>query len=165
MNRYTLVLLTEQHAREILTWRYPAPYDFYNPPDSQPPDDYIREFINPVYQFHAVLDSNQALIGFSSFGIDGQVPGGCYDTEALDIGLGMKPVLTGNGLGRAFFASILDYSIKSYQPECVRLTVANFNHRAFRLYKNFGFMLQSEFQDPTSNVSYTVLTKPVVVES
>ncbi len=164
MNCYTLTLLAEQHAREILTWRYPAPYDFYNPPENRPPDDYIREFTNPEYQFHAVLDDDQTLAGFCSFGIDGQVPGGCYDTQALDIGLGMNPVLTGNGLGRSFFASILDYSIASYHPTNVRLTVANFNHRAFRLYQNFGFTRQSGFHDPTSKVSYTVLTKIVTMD-
>lgn len=159
MKNLHLILLEEDHAREILTWRYPPPYDFYNPPQERVEEDYIREFIKPEYQFHAILDDNDGFIGFCSFGLDGQVPGGDYKQEALDIGLGMKPELTGCGLGDQFFAAILQYANSKFHPWQVRITVANFNKRALRLYEKFGFTKSDDFEDHTLKVPYTILIK------
>jgi len=159
MTRYHLTPLKEEHARDILGWRYPAPYDFYNPPDERPAEDYVREFIKPEYQFHAVLDGQNKFSGFCSYGVDGQVTGGNYSREALDIGLGMKPELTGNGQGYHFFRSILHYALENFEVDHYRLTVANFNERALRLYKNFGFVHHEEFTDCVLNVRYTILMK------
>ncbi|MFP6805899.1 MAG: GNAT family N-acetyltransferase [Pseudomonadales bacterium] len=164
MSGYHLTVLDEGHAREILTWRYPAPYDFYNPPLRMPLDDYVREFTNPAYCFHAVLSPEQTFVGFCSYGIDGQVPGGDYEQEALDIGLGMKPELTGNGLGKAFFEAILNFSILRFEPDLVRLTVADFNQRAVRLYRGFGFESRESFVDAGSNIPYTVLIKEISMD-
>ncbi|MBD3648789.1 MAG: GNAT family N-acetyltransferase [Pseudomonadales bacterium] len=150
--------LTADQAREILGWKYPAPYDFYNPPRDREPDQYIREFLNPIFRFHAVLDSHRGLIGFCSFGIDGQVPGGDYSEDALDIGLGMKPELTGRGLGRNFFGSILHYAEQQLEPSRYRLTVAGFNRRAINLYCNFGFEFHSEFEDE-QGIPYVILVR------
>jgi ribosomal-protein-alanine N-acetyltransferase len=159
MNNIHLELLQEAHAREILSWRYPPPYDFYNPPEMRATADYVREFINPEYQFHAILDEDSRFIGFCSYGIDGQVPGGDYELEALDIGLGMKPALTGCGLGDLFLAAILNHAIKKFDPTIFRMTVANFNKRALRLYENFGFSKRGGFEDNMLNTSYTILIK------
>jgi RimJ/RimL family protein N-acetyltransferase len=159
MKNIHLELLQEVHAREILSWRYPPPYDFYNPPEIRATADYVSEFINPEYQFHAILDDDSRFIGFCSFGIDGQVSGGDYELEALDIGLGMKPELTGCGLGDLFLAAILNHAIKKFDPTIFRMTVANFNKRALRLYENFGFSKRGGFEDNILNIPYTILIK------
>lgn len=159
MSSYHLTLLHEDHARQILDWRYPSPYDFYNPPRDRPAEEYVQEFINPEYQFHAILDEDNNFIGFCSFGIDGQVPGGNYQEDALDIGVGMKPELTGKGLGRQFFDSILQHAITNFNPAWTRVTVANFNKRALNLYKNFGFTLLDEFEGDELHVRYTILIR------
>ncbi len=159
MTAFHLRLLTREQASEILGWRYPSPYDFYNPPGDRPEEEYIREFVNPEYQFHGVMDSNESLTGFCSFGTDGQVPGGDYTGDALDIGLGMKPELTGRGLGPSFLAAILRHACIVYAPARFRMTVANFNRRAFRLYSRFGFVKEQEFRDEGLGVSYSVLIR------
>ncbi len=159
MKNIHLELLQEVHAREILKWRYSPPYDFYNPPEMRATADYVREFINPEYQFHAILDDDSRFIGFCSYGIDGQVPGGNYELEALDIGLGMKPELTGCGLGDLFLAAILNHAIKKFDPTIFRMTVANFNKRALRLYENFGFSKRGGFEYAILNIPYTILIK------
>lgn len=159
MSIYHLTSLQEVHARQILDWRYPPPYDFYNPPSDRPAEDYIQEFVNPEYQFHAILDEDNNFIGFCSFGIDGRVPGGNYQEDALDIGVGMKPELTGRGLGYQFFDAILQHAIANFDPPWTRLTVANFNKRALNLYKNFGFTLLDEFEDDKLNIRYTILIR------
>jgi RimJ/RimL family protein N-acetyltransferase len=159
MTSYHLTLLQEEHAFDILGWRYPEPYNFYNPPDDRPAEEYVREFVRPEYQFHAVLDGQDQFSGFCSFGLDGQVPGGNYQKEALDIGLGMRPELTGRGRGYQFFRSILQHAHKTFEVKQYRLTVANFNERALRLYQHFGFVCEDEFTDSVVRVSYTILVR------
>ncbi|MFT7221488.1 MAG: ribosomal-protein-alanine N-acetyltransferase [Candidatus Azotimanducaceae bacterium] len=156
---YRITPLEERHARDILRWRYPAPYDFYDPPEDEHGDHYVSQFLNPAYQFHAVLNHDASMIGFCSYGIDGQVPGGDYDELALDIGLGMKPEFTGLGNGADFFAAILRYAEQNLSAERIRLTVAKFNQRAMKLYGNFGFELDNEFFGTISNVPYNILIR------
>ena len=158
---YKLIPLRDHHARDILTWRYPPPYDFYNPPRDDTGDRYVAAFLNPEFQFHAVVDQDGRMVGFCSFGIDGQVPGGDYDGSALDIGLGMRPELTGNGRGETFVRAILDHAVKAMAVGRVRMTVADFNTRALRVYENLGFTAQAAFSDPLNGVPYTILTRNI----
>lgn len=145
---------------KILSWRYPPPYDFYNPPADGPREHYVFEFMRPEFNFHAVLEPSGALAGFCSFGEDGQVPGGNYRADALDIGLGMRPNLTGRGNGVAFVGAILGFAENNFDPVLLRMTVACFNKRALRLYKKFGFIVSDEFKDSNFRVDYQVLIKP-----
>ncbi|MCB1645702.1 MAG: GNAT family N-acetyltransferase [Pseudomonadales bacterium] len=157
---YRLEPLTAAQARDILGWQYPEPYDFYNPPPLLRPDeDYIREFLNPEYQFHAVLSEQADFVGFCSFGLDGQVPGGTYDDSALDIGLGMRPELTGQGRGASFFHAIMNYATERFEASALRLTVACFNTRAIRLYEQFGFRTERTFQEPASWVDFQIMRR------
>ena len=99
------------------------------------------------------------MVGFCSFGADGQVPGGDYSNEGLDIGLGMRPELTGQGNGAVFFGAILDYALSTFRPEFLRLTVAKFNLRALKLYESFGFKVKDEFSAQPSGVPYRILVR------
>ncbi len=155
--------LLEEHARTLLSWRYPPPYDFYNPRAHADAEDYVQAFLAPEFAFHAVLDDQGQLVGFCSFGKDGQVPGGQYTQEALDIGLGMRPDLTGRGFGLAFVQAILDFARKRMQPDSFRLTVANFNQRALALYHKMGFCEVDSFCDTESGVGYTIMVRPAQV--
>jgi len=158
MTEYFITPLTTLHAQQILGWRYPVPYDFYDAPDiGLDEEHYIQQFLDPVYAFHAVIDSQQTLCGFCSFGIDGQVPGGDYTESALDIGLGMHPDLTGQGHGTIFFSAILAFAQSQFGANRLRLTVARFNSRALTLYQKFGFRETAQFADPCHPIAYTVL--------
>ena len=158
-DNYWLKPLEERHAWDILGWEYPFPYDFYNPSFDDHQEHYIRQFLNPELKFHAVLDTCGTMVGFCSFGSDGQVSGGDYSDEALDIGVGMRPELTGQGNGTAFFGAILDHALGTLNPEFLRLTVAKFNLRALKLYENFGFELKDEFSEQPSAVPYCILVR------
>lgn len=57
----------------------------------------------------------------------------------MDIGLGMKPELTGKGLGKMFLQAGIAFAVKECKPKTFRLSVATFNTRAITLYKNIGF--------------------------
>ncbi len=159
VTQYRLEPLGERDARDILSWRYPHPYDFYNPPDDRQEDAYVAAFLEPDLHFHAVRSQDVDLAGFCSFGVDGQVPGGVYTNNALDIGLGMRPALTGRGSGEAFFAAILEHAVYRFCPERFRLTVARFNRRALKVYTRMGFEPESEFDN--SRVHYLVLSRAI----
>lgn len=78
--------IEKHHALALLDWRYPAPYDIYNfAPKDRCAD--LAELLNSQNAFRAILNHGGELVGFCSFGVDGQVPGGNYHDRALDIGL------------------------------------------------------------------------------
>ena len=75
----------------------------------------------------------------------------------------MKPELTGQGRGVIFMQAIVNHAIAHLQPRKLRLTVANFNRRAFRLYEQMGFVRIDEFSDADFSVPYTILMREAVV--
>src|SRR5258708_16244529 len=102
--------MTAAYVAEIATWRYPAPYDCYDMAGAS------AAFIaTPESGFYALTDGD-ALIGFRSFGADGRVPGGDYDDSALDTGGGLRPDLTGKGLGRAAIRTGLEFAPRHFSP-------------------------------------------------
>ncbi|WP_059174262.1 GNAT family N-acetyltransferase [Bacillus sp. FJAT-27445] len=148
--------MNEHYASEIVSWKYKPPYDFYN--SSSTPDGIMEFMDNPYY---AVLDLSGALAGFFCVGESAQVPTDSqdvvYERTCIDIGLGMKPSLTGQGLGYTFFAFILDYIQKTLPGNPLRLTVASFNQRATWLYKKSGFTETHRFK--RGSVEFIVMEK------
>jgi len=61
--------MDEIFAEEILSWKYEAPYDFYNNEYSV---DAVQELMNHSYS--AVLDDQDELFGFFCMGESAQVP-------------------------------------------------------------------------------------------
>lgn len=155
-NRLTLMPLTHSQAAEVLSFRYAPPLDFYNPPPAHP--GAIKNLIDPKWQFHGIVCDGQ-LVGYASFGADGQLPGGDYTAPALDIGLGLHPDRVGQGYGRAFVSAILDFATSTFAPPAMRLTVAVFNQRAVRLYQALGFVGTARFFH--HQTEYLVLMKPL----
>jgi [ribosomal protein S18]-alanine N-acetyltransferase len=129
--RFTLaVKLTIREAspethRLLATWQYPPPYDFY--------DGTVEPVLNPERFFEA-LDEREELIGFYYF--EPKPPD-------LDYGLGLRPDLTGRGLGADFFAAGLAFARERFEPQQVFLHVASFNKRARRVYERAGFEVVS----------------------
>jgi RimJ/RimL family protein N-acetyltransferase len=106
-------------------WRYPPPYDFYDG-DADP-------VLNPERYFEARDDADE-LIGFYYF--EPKPP-------EIDYGLGLRPDLTGHGLGLEFFEAGLAFARERYRPRRVFLHVAEFNERARKVYERAGFRVVS----------------------
>ncbi|MBP0726958.1 GNAT family N-acetyltransferase [Bacillus sp. RG28] len=145
--------MNEKFAVEIVNWRYEAPYDFY---DNEETFEAINEMIeNPYY---AVVNQSEELVGFFCIGSSAQVPighqFGAYSEEILDIGIGMKPDMTGKGFGFTFFSKVLQTIGKD---KSIRLTVAEFNRRAIRLYKKLGFIEKMKFK--RDSIEFIVMIK------
>ncbi len=124
-------------ALKISSWKYSEPYDFYNMDD----EGGVDELLNGTY--FKVLE-NDMLIGYCCFGKSAIVPiglqrGAYPENGTVDVGLGMRPDLTGHGRGYAFVSSILEFALSEYNFNQFRLTVAQFNMRAIALYKKLGF--------------------------
>ena len=90
------------------SWRYEPPYDFY--------DGDVDPVLNPE-RFYEALDEEGLLVGNYYFEEKG---------DALEIGLGMRPDLTGRGLGLEFFRAGLDFAREQFRPESIILNVASF---------------------------------------
>lgn len=148
-----LVPLEPAHAREIASWRYDPPYDVYDMTGADP-----VALVDPDLGFHAVL-AGAELVGFRSFGPDGQVAGWEYDESALDTGGGMRPDLTGRGLGRAVITAGLAYGHALHRPAVFRMTVASFNTRALRAVESLGFERIASFPAARDVREFVVLRR------
>lgn len=157
--------LTLEDARAVLAWRYPPPYDVYNF-DTATTDADLRYLVDPANQFHAILDEQDAVVGFCSFGADAQVPGGDYSEAALDIGMGIRPDLTGRGHGTTYACAVLRYAIERFNPQRVRVTIAAFNRRARRVWENLAFRKVSAFRNAKNGRAFVILalTDPKVLD-
>jgi RimJ/RimL family protein N-acetyltransferase len=127
-----IVRMTAAYAADIVTWRYPPPYDCYDMTNVDP--GFLASPDSGVF----ALTDGTGLIGFRSFGPDGQVPGGMYDDSALDTGGGLRPDLTGQGRGREAIQTGLDFGQREFAPAAFRVTVATFNLRAQRVGRGAG---------------------------
>jgi ribosomal-protein-alanine N-acetyltransferase len=110
--------------------------------------------VQPRLHYHSVYDERGDLVGYFCFGEDARVAAGrrtgVYEREAaLDVGLGMRPDLTGRGLGEEFLHASLRLARETYSPQAFRLTVATFNRRAIRVYEKAGFRAVEKFGAPT----------------
>ncbi|MEB9905006.1 GNAT family protein [Bacillus anthracis] len=131
--------LTIEEANEINTWTYEESYHLYS---FSGEEEVIEELLDGTY--YGCCDDNGEFIGYFCFWENAQVPGGrdahLYGGEdVMDIGLGMRPVLTGKRMGQEFFQAGIAFAVKECNPQTFRLSVATFNTRAITLYKNIGF--------------------------
>jgi ribosomal-protein-alanine N-acetyltransferase len=164
-----IVPMTRDLAEQVTTWTYPPPYDSNDMTGADP--DFMAD---PASLFFALLDGAEELVGFRSFGADGQVPGGPYgepgpaglDVVArgalvLDTGGGLRPDLTGRGLGRLTTVLGLQHGLELFQPEAYRMTIADSNERALRVAESVGFARVAEFDAAVDGMRYLVLTARV----
>lgn len=151
--RMQIVPMTLAYASQIVTWRYDAPYDCYDMTGAD------ASFIaGPDSGFFALTDET-GLIGYRSFGADGQVPGGNYDASALDTGGGLRPDLTGKGLGREAIRTGLDFGRQRFAPAAFRVTIATFNIRAQRVIEALGFRNVGSFCAVADGRSFEILVR------
>ena len=145
--------MTPAHAARIVTWCYPEPYACYDMTGAEP-----DTLLDPSSGYFALISGHE-LIGFRSFGPDGRVPGGSYDGSALDTGGGLRPDLTGRGLGRSAIETSLRFGRERFSPVAFRLTVASFNTRAQLVVGRLGFRRVGRFAASTDGREYDIFVR------
>src|ERR1043166_6517781 len=121
MARFAIRAMTAADATEIAAWRYPEPYDFYDW-DRDPAD--LSDLLDPSgwgVKYFAAGDEDGRLAGFFAF----------TDADGLvEVGLGLRPDLTGRGLCGAYLEAGLQFASATFAGRGPALAVAAFNRRA-----------------------------------
>lgn len=151
---YHFSVLRADQARAIAAWRYEGPYAVYNMDASD--QGVLDELLDRRSPYYAVRDADDALVGFFAFGSAAEVQGDgpphlMDDDQILSVGLGLRPDLTGSGLGLTFVAAGLEFARQTYAPAAFRLFVITFNQRAIRVYERAGFAGVRVVRVPTAD--------------
>jgi [ribosomal protein S18]-alanine N-acetyltransferase len=140
--------MEDEEATQISGWHYDPPYDFYDA--TSDPDD-REELLDPRRRkdaYFSVFDDG-VLVGFFQFEREG---------TRVDIGLGMRPDLTGRGLGGEYLRAGLEFARRRYSPERFMLSVATFNERAILVYERAGFRRNTVYKHNTNGGEYLFLS-------
>jgi ribosomal-protein-alanine N-acetyltransferase len=131
--KYIFAPMNEKYAHVIVSsWHYDGIYSFY---DMAGDEDDLRIFMdaeNWQNITRAVLNENGELVGWASF---------YTENGEFWLSLGLRPDLTGRGLGEGFVKECVRHAISRYElPEHnIKLAVAAFNQRAIKVYQKIGF--------------------------
>ena len=110
------------------TWRYDPPYERYDV-DADPSD--VDLMLAGEGWFAADDAETSELVGFFEFIATG---------DEIEVGLGLRPDLTGRGLGAEYLAQGLDFAREHWAPATFWLDVYEWNLRAIRAYERAGFV-------------------------
>jgi len=129
-----IALLTQANADQIAReWHYSDMYSFY---DMQNDPEDFEEIITPrlrANKYYQILDDKDELVGYF-----------CLERlseEKVEVGLGLRPDLTGRGLGLNFVKEIEAFIQNNFNYELIILSVASFNKRAIKVYQRAGFKI------------------------
>ena len=143
--KFTCTPMNEEEARAICAWRYAGQYAIYNiDTDGGDNQEAVADMLDRRSPQYAVRDAQGELVGFYAFGTSATIsdvdePALYAENNTIFIGLGMRPDLTGKGLGLDFINAELDFARQQFAPDYFRLYVLSFNKRAIRAYEKAGF--------------------------
>ncbi|WP_342429695.1 GNAT family N-acetyltransferase [Neobacillus sp. FSL H8-0543] len=146
---YKFKIMKQEQAEEIAyKWHYDGKYSFY---DMESDKEDLVEFLDPEKRGHSyfVVINEKEVIGFFSFNK--------VANNTIDIGLGLRPDLTGSGNGLEFLKAGLEFAKAKYKPEKTTLSVATFNQRAIKIYRKIGFEELETFIQDTNGSSFEFL--------
>jgi ribosomal-protein-alanine N-acetyltransferase len=143
---YHFVPFTVKDARQVATWHYPEKYAFYDESAWQLTiSASIRPFmaLTGTYLYSVYADRQRRdLIGIFDFVKHG---------GEIEIGLALRPDLTGQGNGLAFVQAGMDVGKTRFRPRAFILYVATFNLRAITVYERAGFQKERQVRRFTSH--------------
>jgi RimJ/RimL family protein N-acetyltransferase len=155
-------------ARTVLAWRYEPPYDVYNAavPGEPATRAALAALLDPTNDYRAAVAAGAAddgaVAGFCCLGPDARVAGGRHlyaRCPALDVGAGLRPDLTGRGVGAAFLGAVVALAERAAGGAPLRATVAAFNRRARRACEHAGFREVGRFRQEGSGREFVILLR------
>ncbi len=130
LQEFSCLPMTAEDAHTIAAWHYQDSYAFYN--FDQDPED-LAELLDPLGwkdRYYAVRYETDDRVGFFCF---------AARRDGVELGLGLRPDLTGKGWGEAFITAGMEFAGNLYTPRRFLVQVAQFNRRAIRVYEKLGF--------------------------
>jgi ribosomal-protein-alanine N-acetyltransferase len=149
--------MNKEYANEIAyDWKYRGAYSFY---DMTADEDDLMEFLNEdnwKEHYFAVLNDKNELVAFCSY---------FFECEVMWIGFGLKPGLTGKGIGTEFAAAGIDFGVKKfeYKQNYIMLAVALFNKRAIKAYEKIGFQFVERYIQKTNGGEFEFIKMKKVI--
>lgn len=128
--------MTEEHAKQLCSWKYEDKYSVYNFPSWDAAVQRKLSITNPkirAAQFRSVINEQHELIGFFRMTEDKH--------GRIEIGLGLKPGCCGHGLGKEFVSLITRYAKARYPNRIIYMEVRSFNKRAVKCYNSCGYKI------------------------
>ena len=152
-DRVDISPMRQDEAEEIAGWRYDPPYDFY---DADADHRDLAELLDPLQRggkYFAARDEHGVVVGYFGF----------VDADGIvGVGVGLRPDLTGRGLGQRFLEEGIAFAAERFAPRAFRLSVATFNVRAITVYERAGFVITRTFDHETNGgvFSFVEMERP-----
>lgn len=125
----TIRALTIEDGMDIAMWRYPGPWAVYDALETPRPDE----------GYWAVCDDTDRLVGFCCLGDAARPVGLDPDRGALDVAIGVRPELTGRGLGPKVGQMAVAYARRVSDGRRLRCAVRDWNHAGLEAAREAGF--------------------------
>lgn len=169
---FKFVSMNADYAQEMInTWKYENEFSIYNYVNEK---ECLLEAENWGLGRFAALNEDEELVGELTTEFFQEVDKSSEDDGYVDfqtvkanpnkvydmwIGFGLKPVLTGKGLGKEFVSQCVDFAVKfhNYKGDYVRLGVAEFNKRATKTYERAGFQVFDSINVEIADKKYNIL--------
>lgn len=140
---FTAIPMHREHARVVCSWRYNPPYNIYGWLPWEQMEALGVEFGDPDLreeQYVSILNAENVLCGFAQlFPMEGVVR----------LGLGMRPDLCSQGLGKSFVEAIVSAAQQRNPQDVIDLEVLTWNERAIRVYEKSGFEITDTYEKLT----------------
>ncbi|MGH4121595.1 MAG: GNAT family N-acetyltransferase [Clostridium sp.] len=159
-------------AREMINnWKYEGEFSIY---DFANEEEFLLKTENWGVERFAVLNEDEKLVGelttefFREVDKDSEEDGYVDIQTVKDnpdkvyemwIGFGLRPDLTGKGIGKKFVSECVNFAVKqhNYKGDYVRLGVAEFNKRAIKTYEKVGFQVFNTYIGDIAGEKFKIL--------
>jgi RimJ/RimL family protein N-acetyltransferase len=121
--------LTIEDGMDIAMWRYPGAWAVYDALEAPRADE----------GYWAVTGTDDRLVGFCCLGDAARPAGLDYEPGTLDVAIGMRPELTGQGLGPELGKVAVDYALSVSDGRRLRCAVPRWNERGLEAARAAGF--------------------------
>ncbi len=166
--KYKFVAMNKGYAREMINnWKYEEKYSVY---DYCNEEEALLEEESWGFGKFAALDENNNLIGeltieFFEETDESSEEDGYVDIKTVKdnlnkiyemwIGFGLRPDLTGKGLGSEYVSECVDFATNHHNY--VRLGVAEFNKIAIKAYERSGFKEFDTYEGEIADKKFKIL--------